>query len=130
MCESYDLCTFQKHHKLKLILFLSSMRSYADQLKKNKFKVNYIDINKDFKISYEKKLENYINKNKFKELISFEIEDKFFENKIIILCKKNNIKLTFIQSPMFLNSRDEFKNYLSQTKNLLWQIFIKLPVLN
>ena len=34
MCESYDLCTFQKHHKLKLILFLSSMRSYADQLKK------------------------------------------------------------------------------------------------
>ena len=34
MCESFDLCTFQKHHKLKLILFLSSMRSYADQLKK------------------------------------------------------------------------------------------------
>ena len=29
MCESFDLCTFQKHHKLKLILFLSSMRSYA-----------------------------------------------------------------------------------------------------
>ena len=41
MCESYDLCTFQKHHKLKLILFLSSMRSYADELKKNKLKVNY-----------------------------------------------------------------------------------------
>ena len=35
MCESFDLCTFQKHHKLKLILFLSSMRSYADELKKN-----------------------------------------------------------------------------------------------
>ena len=39
MCESYDLCTFQKHHKLKLILFLSSMRSYAEELKKNKFKI-------------------------------------------------------------------------------------------
>ena len=126
MCESYDLCTFQKHHKLKLILFLSSMRSYADQLKKNKFKVNYIDINKDFKISYEKKLENYINKNKFKELTSFEIEDKFFENKIIIFCKKNNIKLTFIQSPMFLNSRDEFKSYLSQTKKPFMANFYKI----
>ena len=64
MCESFDLCTFQKHHKLKLILFLSSMRSYADELKKNKFKVNYIDLKKDFKISYEKKLENFIKKNK------------------------------------------------------------------
>ena len=81
MCESFDLCTFQKHHKLKLILFLSSMRSYADELKKNKFKVNYIDLKKDFKISYEKKLENFIKKNKFEELISFEIEDKFFEKK-------------------------------------------------
>ena len=34
MAEDYGLCTFQKHHKLKLILFLSSMRSYADDLKK------------------------------------------------------------------------------------------------
>ena len=88
MCESFDLCTFQKHHKLKLILFLSSMRSYADELKKNKFKVNYIDLDEDFKISYEKKLENFIKKNKYKELISFEIEDKFFEKKISTLCKK------------------------------------------
>ena len=51
MCESFDLCTFQKHHKLKLILFLSSMRSYADELKKNKFKVKKINFEKDFKLS-------------------------------------------------------------------------------
>ena len=126
MCESFDLCTFQKHHKLKLILFLSSMRSYADELKKNKFKVNYIDLKKDFKISYEKKLENFIKKNKFEELISFEIEDKFFEKKISSLCKKNKIKLTFIQSPMFLNSRDEFKNYLSKTKKPFMANFYKI----
>ncbi len=126
MCESFDLCTFQKHHKLKLILFLSSMRSYADELKKNKFKVNYIDLKKDFKISYEKKLENFIKKNKLEELISFEIEDKFFEKKISTLCKKNKIKLTFIQSPMFLNSRDEFKNYLSKTKKPFMANFYKI----
>ena len=126
MCESFDLCTFQKHHKLKLILFLSSMRSYADELKKNKFKVNYIDLKKDFKISYEKKLENFIKKNKFQELISYEIEDKFFEKKISTLCKKNKIKLTFIQSPMFLNSRDEFKNYLSKTKKPFMANFYKI----
>ena len=72
MCESYDLCTYHKHHKLKLILFLSSMRSYAEELKKNKFRVNYIDLKKDFRISYEKKLEQFILKNNFNELISFE----------------------------------------------------------
>ena len=88
MMEDFGLCTYQKHHKLKLILFLSSMRSYADELKKNKFKINYYDLNKEFKIPYEKKLEKFINKNKINELISFEIEDKFFEKKNIIVNKK------------------------------------------
>ena len=39
MCEDYNLCTYEKHHKLKLLLFLSSMRSYADKLRKNKYKI-------------------------------------------------------------------------------------------
>ena len=39
MAEDYELCTFQKHHKQKILLFLSSMRSYADTLKKNKYKI-------------------------------------------------------------------------------------------
>jgi len=126
MCESYDLCTFQKHHKLKIILFLSSMRSYADELKKNRFKINYVDLKKEFKISYEKKLEKFIIKFKFNELISFEIEDKFFEKKIKILCKKNNIKWTQIQSPMFINSRVEFKEYLNKTKKPFMANFYKI----
>ena len=33
MAEDYDLCTFEKHHKHKILLFLSSMRSYGDELK-------------------------------------------------------------------------------------------------
>ena len=125
MCESFDLCTFQKHHKLKLILFLSSMRSYADELKKNKFKVNYFDLNKDFKISYEKKLENFIKKNKFEELISFEIEDKFFEKKISNFTKKDNINWNIVQTPMFLNSRENFKKYLSKSKKPFMAVFYK-----
>ena len=36
MSEDYELCTYEKHHKLKILLFLSAMRSYADNLKKNK----------------------------------------------------------------------------------------------
>ena len=125
MIEDYGLCTFQKHHKLKLILFLSAMRSYADELKKNKFKINYYDLNNDFKTSYEKKLENFIIKNKVKELISFEIEDKFFEKKILSLTKKVKISWKVINSPMFLNSRDDFKDYLSKTKKPFMANFYK-----
>ncbi len=125
MSEDYGLCTFQKHHKLKLILFLSSMRSYVDDLKKNKFKIHYEDLNKNFKIPYEKKLESFIKKNKVNELISFEIEDKFFENKIILLTKKLKIKWRVISSPMFINTRDDFKQYLSKTKKPFMANFYK-----
>ena len=89
MAEDLELCTYQKHHKLKIILFLSSMRSYYDLLKKEKFKVQYFDISNDFNIPYIKKLEKFISKNKIQELISFEIEDKPFEIKILKLVKKN-----------------------------------------
>ena len=34
MAEDYELCTYEKHHKLKILLFLSAMRSHLDHLKK------------------------------------------------------------------------------------------------
>jgi len=61
MAEDYGLCTFEKHHKLKILLFLSSMRSFRDELKTKNFNLIYKDVNKDFKLSYEKKLEKIIN---------------------------------------------------------------------
>ena len=77
MAEDYELCTYQKHHKKKILLFLSSMRSYFDDLKANNFKINYLNIkNKDFKIKYTDKLLKILKKNKIKEISSYEIEDK------------------------------------------------------
>ena len=36
------------------------------------------------------------------------------------------VKVNQLNSPMFLSTRNEFKEYLSKYKNLLWLIFIKL----
>ena len=59
MCEDYGLCTYEKHHKHKILLFLSAMRSYAEDLKTNKYKIIYKRIeDKDFKDSYEDKLKS------------------------------------------------------------------------
>ena len=44
MAEDNGLCTYEKHHKQKILLFLSSMRSYADKIKKEKFKLSLIHI--------------------------------------------------------------------------------------
>ena len=117
MSEDYQLCTYERHHKLKILLFLSSMRSYADKLKENKFKLNYSKIDStDFKKDYTTKLEKLLKMNKIKEVTSFEIEDKFFETKINNFLKKQNIQWNIIRSPMFLDSREDFKKYLTKTK--------------
>jgi len=126
MSEDLGLCTYQKYHKLKLILFLSSMRSYADLLKKENYKVKYFDLNNDFEAAYEKKLEKFIIQNNFKEIVSFEIEDKFFEKKIKMVIKKLKIKWKIINSPMFLNSRKDFTDYINNTKKPLMANFYKI----
>ena len=126
MCEDFGLCAKQKYHKLKIVLFLSSMRSYADILKKEKYKIKYYDLSDRFEVPYEIKLREYITKNAFKELVSFEIEDKFFENKITKLVRKINIKWKIIESPMFLTPRIEFKEFLHKTRKPMMANFYKI----
>ncbi len=126
MSEDYELCTYEKHHKQKILLFLSSMRSHAESLKKDKFKLEYIKIeDKEFNDDYLKKLKRIIISKKIKEISSFEVEDKFFEKKINQFIKKEKLKWNVIQTPMFLNSREEFKEYLSKSKKPFMATFYK-----
>ena len=126
MSEDYELCTYEKHHKLKILLFLSAMRSYSDNLKKNKFKFEYTKIDSsDFKKNYLDKIKKIINSKKIKEITSFEVEDKFFEKKVQSFVKKNNLVWNKIKSPMFLNSREEFNDYLSKNKRPFMATFYK-----
>ena len=116
MIEDYGLCTYEKHHKLKILHVLSSMRSHAESLKKNKYKVEYISCEKDFKRPYEEKLTKIIKKNKVEKILYFEIEDKPFEKKIHKLLKNLKLNSETISSPMFMNSRSDFKEYLRDHK--------------
>ncbi len=89
MAEDFELCTYEKHHKHKLILFLSSMRKYASELKNKKFNVKYYQLNKNnIKLSYEDKLSEFIKNKKISEINMFEVEDKFFEKRIVSFSKK------------------------------------------
>ena len=53
MAEDYGLCSYEKHHKHKIIFFLSCMRSFRDELTKKGFKIIYKKIDEDdFKTEY------------------------------------------------------------------------------
>ena len=44
MAEDYNLCSYEKHHKLKILMFLAAMREKRDELIDSGYKVDYFDI--------------------------------------------------------------------------------------
>ena len=68
MAEDSGLCSYIKHHKSKIALFFSAMRSYRDQLKNNSYKVIYYDANNNFSTSYFDKLFDVVKSNKIKKI--------------------------------------------------------------
>lgn len=56
MAEDLSLCTYVRHHKQKLILFLAAMRNYADELAEAGYEVCYHPLEEGDRPSYEDKL--------------------------------------------------------------------------
>ena len=60
MAEDFNLCTYEKHHKHKIIFFLSSMRKYAKELESKNYSIKYYKLNKNnLNLSYEDKIERF-----------------------------------------------------------------------
>ena len=116
MCEDKGLCTYIKHHKSKIALFFCAMREYRDELISEGYEVIYKDCNDDFTTSFTDKLRNAVKQLQINTLECFEIEDKVFESEIIKFCAQEKLELKFIPSPMFLDSREAFKDFVG-TKN-------------
>ncbi len=117
MCEDYGLCTHFKFHKHKIIFFLASMRNYRDFLISQNFNLSYIEIEEDFNLSFEGKLEKVCLEKNIEKIKTYFIEDKFFRNRIESFCNTKKIDLEMIESPNFLCSNDDFRQYLKDALN-------------
>ena len=120
MAEDFGLTTYHKHHKLKILMFLWSMRQYRDNLIQNGYTVFYHSIDEEsFHDKYEDKLLKVIEDNYIEKLKYFEIEDNDFEDKIVNFINKQNIHKEVIKTPMFLTSRKEFFEFAKEQKKLI-----------
>ena len=111
MAEDYGLCTYVKHHKLKIYLFLSAMREYRDELENNGITVHYFDLDsRDKKQSYLSFLQDFLKKTKTSKIKIFEIEDKPFEKDFYKSLNEKSIEIETIESPMFIFNRESFNS--------------------
>ncbi len=118
MAEDFGLTTNHKHHKLKILMFIWSMRQYRDNLIKNRYTVFYHSIDEEsFHDKYENKLLKVIKNHNIEKLKYFEIEDIDFEDKITNFVNQKNIDYQIFQSPMFLTSRKTFLSLPTNKKN-------------
>lgn len=123
MREDPELCTHFKYHKHKIIFFLSAMRKYKVELQDAGFEVHYESLSQNQENKFEDALIHFLTSNKIDHLHIFEIEDKFFEERIMSCLSKAFIKTTVHRSPMFLTSRKQFKEYLGNTKKPFMKTF-------
>ncbi|BAM02964.1 cryptochrome/photolyase family protein [Phycisphaera mikurensis] len=116
MAEDLGLCTYFRHHQHKLVLFLAAMRSHRDALQKAGFDVAYRafgDEDAEPETPYLQKLGAWLDTlGSVEELVLFEVEDRWFEAELEAWADARGLGLAFLQSPMFLTSREQFAEYL------------------
>ncbi|HHP7241404.1 MAG TPA: cryptochrome/photolyase family protein [Cyclobacteriaceae bacterium] len=125
MAEDYGLCTHYRYHKHKIVLFLAAMRNHADELIAKGKNIVYRKLQKrGEQPSYEDKLTGVLDKQpSIQELVTYEIEDHFFKERIQQLAKDRQLKLNILKSPGFINTQKSFEAYISAQKKPFMQTF-------
>ena len=126
MAEDPGLCTYEKHHQQKIVLFLAAMRAYADELRAAGYAVHYHTLDTADSRPYEQKLDAALRQRGANGFEHFEIEDKFMEKRLAAFAVEKRLERQEWQSPMFLCSRTEFADYAGKRPRLLMADFYKL----
>lgn len=122
MREDPELASYFKFHQQKIAFFFSVMRNFADELSSDGFQVHYEKLGEG-QSEFGQSLIRFITKNAIERVCFFEIEDKFFESRILDLLNKSKIAFEVWPSPMFLTSREEFRNYLKTSRRPFMKTF-------
>ncbi|MEJ2299139.1 MAG: cryptochrome/photolyase family protein [Woeseiaceae bacterium] len=124
MAEDVGLCTYERHHQQKIVLFLAAMRAYAGELEEAGYRVDYVRLDPDDARPYEDKLEQALGDDN--ELIHFEIEDKPMEQRVIGFAERHGLQRRELTSPMFTCTREEFAAWSGDRSTLLMADFYTL----
>lgn len=123
MAEDYQLCTHYRYHKYKLIMFLSAMRSHADVIQSSWPLVYHHLDEKNQSDTYFDKLLQTLQEHNIQQLVTYEIQDHFFEIEMNLFCKEHGLTIDYQPSPGFVTTREQFQDYLKQVKKPFMHTF-------
>lgn len=109
--ETTDLTRHYKYHKHKIMFFLASMRSYADNLRKQGKNVYYTNITEQK--TYKEALQEVVKKQGVTKITVYKPKDKFFTTPEEV-AKNKGIPYQEIHNSNFLTSQQQFKDFLNK----------------
>ena len=111
--------TEQTFHVQKLILHRASMKFYADYLKSQGVKVNYLEAKE---MESSKKFFKQVAKQ-FQVILYYDTADYLLEKRITRYGTENNLSIQKLPSPNFFLQQDEFIQQLDKGKKLFMASF-------
>ncbi len=100
-----------KFHKQKIAFHRASMKFYEEFLTKKKIKVRYIETTSP--LADVRNLIKYLEKEKFEKILITDVCDNWLEKRI----KETKLELEIVESPLFINTRDDLKLYFENKKS-------------
>jgi len=123
MIESIHEAQYVWTHKAKIVLFLSAMRHFANQLKELHYPLTYIQ---NSSLSIVEALKEKIVKGNFTHLICVEPGEWRLKQQIEELANEISIKLEMRDDDHFYCSHQEFVKWASDKKELRLEYFYRL----
>ena len=109
-----------KFHKQKLLLHFLSLDSYQNELVKNGYDVIRIDLKK---IKYPKFYDAFLKENKITEVHYAELNDYTLNKRFKMSLERLKVKSFCYDTPGFINTNDEIKDYFFNKKRFLMSSF-------
>ncbi|UZJ63687.1 cryptochrome/photolyase family protein [Sphingobacterium sp. KU25419] len=111
LLEEFLFFNQYKFHKQKIALHRASMKFYEDYLITKKFKVEYIESTSS--LSDIQNLIKYLEKGKFEKIRITDVCDNWLEKRI----RETKLELEVLESPLFINTREDLKVYFENRKS-------------
>jgi deoxyribodipyrimidine photolyase-related protein len=106
--EEYLFFRQYNFHKQKLVFHRATMKHFASWAEKFT-SINYLESNEN-ELHVKDVLETIKNQG-FESIKTFEPEDEWLKKRIITSCEKLNLSCSFLENPLFINSKSENANY-------------------
>jgi deoxyribodipyrimidine photolyase-related protein len=126
MCEVAAETTYVKHHQQKLVLILSAMRHFSDELRKKDYTVDYIRLNEPHNSgSFTGELQRAVQRHQIKHVVMTEPGEWRVADMMARWPEELGISLEVRDDDRFLCSRAEFARWAGPRNSLRMEYFYR-----